>query len=162
MIFVTLGTHGQPFSRALRLVAGLAATDDVLVQHGATPPDVSLPGLRWVEHLDWPELTTQLRAAEVVICHAGVGSTICSLREGKKPILIPRLAAHGEHVDDHQLQLADRLEQADWVLVCRDGVAIEPLVDRARHARAGVVAAGDGRLGRAVAQAARAPRNRVR
>ena len=39
-------------------------------------------------------------AADVVISHAGVGSALTALRCGKRPILVPREAARGEHVDD--------------------------------------------------------------
>jgi UDP-N-acetylglucosamine transferase subunit ALG13 len=44
-----------------------------------------------------------------VVCHAGVGSALQAMSVGKAPILVPRLIEHGEHVDDHQEQIAKRL-----------------------------------------------------
>jgi UDP-N-acetylglucosamine--N-acetylmuramyl-(pentapeptide) pyrophosphoryl-undecaprenol N-acetylglucosamine transferase len=41
-----------------------------------------------------------------VISHAGTGSILTALQLGKRPIVVPRRAAHGEHVDGHQDDLA--------------------------------------------------------
>ena len=49
------------------------------------------------------------------MCHAGAGIISAALAAGRKPIVVPRRAALGEHVDDHQHQLASKL--ADWDLV---------------------------------------------
>src|SRR6185437_3288644 len=118
VIFVTLGTHEQPFDRALDLVAALARRETVLVQHGATPPRPGLSGVEWSEYLDWAPLTALMRDADVVITHAGVGSAVTAIRAGKKPVLVPRLARYGEHVDDHQLQIAERLAEFGLAVVC--------------------------------------------
>jgi UDP-N-acetylglucosamine transferase subunit ALG13 len=32
------------------------------------------------------------------------------MEAGKCPVLVPRMARHGEHVDDHQRQVAEELE----------------------------------------------------
>ena len=55
------------------------------------------------------------------------------MRAGKKPIMIPRLVRFGEHVDDHQVQLADRFEERDAALVCRPGSNLVDLVAQARE-----------------------------
>ncbi len=41
-----------------------------------------------------------------MISHAGTGSILTALQLGKRPIVVPRRAAHGEHVDGHQDDLA--------------------------------------------------------
>ena len=131
MIFVTLGTHEQPFDRALDLVAALQDRDRVLVQYGATPPRPSLPHVEWSEYLDWEPLTARMRAAEVVITQAGVGSAVTAIRAGKKPVLLPRLARFGEHVDDHQLQLAERLAEIGLAVVWTPDARVERVIAQA-------------------------------
>jgi UDP-N-acetylglucosamine transferase subunit ALG13 len=43
----------------------------------------------------------------VVITHAGVGSVIGLIESGIFPVVVPRRARHGEHVDDHQEEIAE-------------------------------------------------------
>jgi UDP-N-acetylglucosamine transferase subunit ALG13 len=154
VIFVTLGTHQQPFARALDLVAELEFEADVLVQYGATPARSGLSNVQWVEYLEWDALTDTMRQAEVVISHAGVGSTITAIRAGKKPVVVPRLARFGEHVDDHQLQFAQRFAQRDLALVCGLDDNLLDVVEQARASCAPALATDRSQLQRAVAEAA--------
>lgn len=154
MIFVTLGTHEQPFDRALDLVAALARRDKVLVQHGATPPRPDLSGVEWSEYLDWAPLTNRMHDADVVITHAGVGSAVTAIRAGKKPVLVPRLARYGEHVDDHQLQLAERLADFGLAVVCTPEAPIDGLIAQARETSTRAASSRRSMLARAVADAA--------
>lgn len=112
-VVVSLGTHRFPFPRALEWLApALAAHDEVLLQHGATPPR-SLPGrVRAVDSLPAQDLDVELASADVVIGHAGTGLALSSLAAGRAPILLARDAARGEHVDDHQQQTHRTLEEA--------------------------------------------------
>ena len=52
--------------------------------------------------------------------HAGVGSIMVSLANGKRPVVMARLTELGEHVDDHQLELARRLEAGGLVALAED------------------------------------------
>jgi len=151
VIFVTLGTHEQPFDRAVDLVATLARNDRVLVQHGATPPRPGLSGVEWSEYLDWEPLVARMREADVVVTHAGVGSAVTAIRAGKKPVLVPRLARYGEHVDDHQLQLAERLAEFGLAVVCTPEAHLYGLVAEARASTSGFAADRHSVLARAVA-----------
>ena len=154
MIFVTLGTHEQPFARALDLVAELECEAEVLIQNGATPARSELPNVEWVDYLEWDALTETIRRAEVVISHAGVGSTVTAIRAGKKPVMVPRLARFGEHVDDHQLQFAKRFAKRDLALVCGPGDSLLDVVAQARASGAPALATGRSQLPLAVAEAA--------
>jgi UDP-N-acetylglucosamine transferase subunit ALG13 len=55
------------------------------------------------------ELEQAMREADVVVTHAGTGSALAALEAGQAPVLVPRSAARGEHVDDHQYQTAREL-----------------------------------------------------
>jgi UDP-N-acetylglucosamine--N-acetylmuramyl-(pentapeptide) pyrophosphoryl-undecaprenol N-acetylglucosamine transferase len=57
------------------------------------------------------------RAADVVVVHAGVGAALEALDAGRRPLLVPRLRRFGEHVDDHQLQVAGELERRGLAVV---------------------------------------------
>ena len=43
-----------------------------------------------------------------------------AVKRGKKTIVVPRLARYGEHVDDHQLELTQRLHQLKLIRACPD------------------------------------------
>ena len=108
-VVVTLGTHrGYGFARLVRhLLAILPRETDVLWQTG----DTDTGGLGISGHRALPErdLIQAIREADVVVAHAGVGAALITLEAGKCPVLVPRRRARGEHVDDHQTQIATEL-----------------------------------------------------
>ena len=119
-VVVTLGTLHYRFDRLLsRLVDVLPPAAEVLWQV-PTETSVALPG-RVVPVLPPGELEAVMRAADVVVCHAGVGSALAALSAGKCPVLVPREAAFGEHVDDHQVQVARLLASRGLVITCGAG-----------------------------------------
>ena len=159
MIFVTLGTHGQPFGRALDLVAELAPDEDLLIQRGTTCERRDLIDASWVDYLPWEELLESMRRADVVISHGGVGSMVTAIRVGKKPVVLPRLAKFGEHVDDHQVQLAKRFAQSNLSVVCLPGDSLTGPVAEARASGPPRISAKRNGLRAAVAEAALGPVN---
>ena len=126
MILVTVGTNEARFDRLLEALDGLGEREELLVQHGPSP--VRPPGARCVEFLPFDELTAEMRRARVVITHAGVGSTIASLLNGKRPVVVPRLARWGEAVDDHQVPFGRRLHDAGLVHFVEDPAGLPAAV----------------------------------
>jgi UDP-N-acetylglucosamine transferase subunit ALG13 len=118
MIFVSVGTHEDPFDRLLRSFDELELTDELVVQHG--PSEVRVNGAAQFEYLPFDEVVAHVRRARAVVMHAGVGSIMISLAHGKRPIVMPRRHRLGEHVDDHQLELARRLEAHGLVTLVED------------------------------------------
>jgi UDP-N-acetylglucosamine transferase subunit ALG13 len=57
------------------------------------------------------EFDALLRDVDAVIAHAGTGSSIAALTAGRAPVLVPRRKARGEHVDDHQVEIAQELDR---------------------------------------------------
>lgn len=108
-VLVTLGTI-QPygFDRLVRRLLTILPPDmDVVWQTGATRlSDKTLPG-RVVSEMSEQEFVAEITKADVVVAHAGVGTYMRCLESGKAPILIPRRREYGEHVDDHQVQIAN-------------------------------------------------------
>ena len=110
MLVVTVGTERFPFDRLLRAVDEAAERfrgEEVFVQTGHSTYRPA--HCRWARVLPYAELTERLRAARIIISHAGVGSFVSCARAGKIPILVPRRRQFGEHVDDHQVAWAARM-----------------------------------------------------
>jgi len=117
VIFVTVGTNEAGFDRLLRAVERIPQ-DDLVVQcgHGAHRPR----NAHCVDFLSFGELVEHVRKADAVITHAGVGSVMVALGNGKTPIVVPRLHRFGEAVDDHQLDFARRLASNGLVVLVED------------------------------------------
>lgn len=152
MILVALGTHQQPFERLLALAADLATVHEVIVQHGHSPPPDWCDPARRVAFVDYEPLMELMGTAEAVICHAGVGTIMTVLSLGKIPVVVPRLARYGEHVDDHQVQIADAFAMRGLALVYESGDLEEAL--HLARAQAGRRFRGTTSLRRAVVEAA--------
>ena len=73
------------------------------------------------------ELKALVNRSRLVISHAGQGSTRLLAAAQINFILLPRLAAQGEHVDDHQLMFARSVE-AKGVHHCTTLAALEQAV----------------------------------
>jgi UDP-N-acetylglucosamine transferase subunit ALG13 len=155
LILVTLGTHTQPFPRALALVQPLAAHEEVVVQHGHTAPPSWCGPSQCFDFTDYDRLVALVQEAEAVICHSGVGTIMTALGFGRIPIVVPRLARFGEHVDDHQVDIATAFAARRLVVRCENG-DIEAAFQAARG-RTALAVSRAGELRRAVAEAVRAP-----
>lgn len=112
MVFVTVGTATQGFARLLRAVdeqiaTGLFGEEPVLMQVGFTRDYVP-------RHAEWrrfwprAEFDQLLRESDLIVMHGGA-TVLEVVRLGKVPVVMPRRKKYGEHVNDHQLQLVERL-----------------------------------------------------
>jgi UDP-N-acetylglucosamine transferase subunit ALG13 len=137
VIFVTTGTC-EPFDRLLEALDGIELDERLVVQHGESR--VRPWGAECVAFLPFDELVEHLRAARVVVTHAGVGSILAALTHGKRPIVVPRLARYGDAVDDHQLELAERLGAEGLVTVVHEPQELQQLLRApAEHGGASIV-----------------------
>lgn len=106
MIFVTVGTHEQPFDRLIRAVDEWAASssEDVLIQTGVSSYEPL--NCRWQHFFKQQEMYDFINQARIVITHGGPSCYFDVLKRGKIPIVVPRHHEFGEHVDDHQLEIS--------------------------------------------------------
>jgi UDP-N-acetylglucosamine transferase subunit ALG13 len=135
LILVTFGTHPQPFDRALDWVLDAVVDEELVVQHGSTPPRPGAgPQVEWHELLTYERIVELIRAADAVVGHAGVGTLMTAIELGRTPVAIPRLREHGEHVDDHQLDIAREMSSAGYVIACSREGELAEAIERARNA----------------------------
>ena len=129
MIFVSVGTHEAPFDRLLEAVFALGLDEELVVQHG--PSTVRDERAVASDYLSFDEVVDHVRNARAVVMHAGVGSVMISLANGKRPVVMARREQYGEHVDDHQVELARRLETNGLVTVVDDASSLAEALERA-------------------------------
>ena len=153
MILCVFGTHPQPFDRALDWVIDAAGDEQLVVQHGATARRDAPPGAVWHELVPYDELVELIRAADVVVSHAGVGTLMTVIDQGRRPVAIARRREFGEHVDDHQLQIAGELGARGYVIPCAGEAELRDALRSGRGAVA-AIAEPSGDLRRAAILAA--------
>lgn len=132
-ILVSVGTSLDPFDRLLRLL-------DELVGDGALPLPLfaQLGHSRYqprayagVPFLPAQDLEDRIRAAAAVICHGGAGIIGSCLQARKRPVVFPRRVAHGEIVNDHQLELCEAMLAERRIYVAEDRASLIAGVDAA-------------------------------
>lgn len=132
--FVSVGNLKKPFHRLLQAVQENVALlpEPVIVQHGHTP--FAAAGCRAVAFLKMEDFQREVASAEVVILHGGAGSIITALQAGQMPIVMPRRAGFGEHVDDHQQDLVREFFAAGRIFVANDSATLVAAIDTALSA----------------------------
>jgi UDP-N-acetylglucosamine transferase subunit ALG13 len=126
MILVAVGASQFQFDRLVQAVETLPADEPVVLQHGVSTlrPNAA----RCVDFVPLEELAALVREARAVVMHAGVGSILLALTNGKRPFVVPRLKRYGETVDDHQLESARRFARAGLVTLVEDPAALAQAV----------------------------------
>lgn len=120
MIFLTVGS-ADPFDRMVRAVDEWAASrgrKDVFAQIGKGRYQPRY--IQAVPFLSPAEFRERVRAARLLVAHAGMGSIITALEAGRPMIIMPKLARFGEHRNDHQVATAKRLGQREGIIVAWD------------------------------------------
>lgn len=124
MIFVTIGTS-EPFDRLVRALPD-GGGEELVVQCGES--SLRPEGATVHTYLPFEDLVELVRRARVVVCHAGVGTILTALANGRRPIVVPRLARFGEAVDDHQVALARRLADSGLVVLAEEPAQLPGLI----------------------------------
>jgi anti-anti-sigma factor len=115
MILVTVGTEQYPFNALMSWVDLLIRNglidenEEVIVQYGSSS---KLPDkVKIFKRLPESEFKDLLEQARLVISHCGEGSVMLLESLGKPYVLVPRTQRFGEHVDNHQLEMAIAMEK---------------------------------------------------
>lgn len=133
-LFVPLGTQKFPFTRLVEglnklVIEGIYSAEEIVMQ--ASVYEVK-PLFRYYKLIPNDEFNTYINNAEVVITHSGVNSIISCMSLKKKLIIVPRMKYYGEHVDDHQMEIAELMESKFDVIVVRDMKDLQNAIEKAR------------------------------
>lgn len=108
MIFVTVGTHEQPFNRLLKKIDELKEkgiiNEEVIMQTGFSTYEPKY--CTWSSLLPYSQMVQNVKEARIVITHGGPASFIMPLQIGKTPIVVPRQKQFDEHVNNHQVDFS--------------------------------------------------------
>lgn len=140
MIFVTVGTHEQPFDRLVRAVDGLVANgtiaEPVFVQTGYCSYEPK--HCEWRRFVPSPDMRSRMEEADVVITHGGPSSFIEAMAAGKVPVVVPRRAEFNEHVNDHQADFVNEVaERKGGIVPVYDMAELPAAIEEARRLTAG-------------------------
>lgn len=118
MIFVSLGTQKFQLNRLLseidELIEDGVINEPVFAQIGNS---TYLPrNFEYKNFLSQHDFHIKINECDVLITHGGVGSIQNGLKLNKKVIVYPRLSKYGEHVDDHQTEIAEKYDQYGYCL----------------------------------------------
>ena len=86
-----------------------------------------------IDYMPLREFEDYVDKADIIICHAGVGTILTALKKGKKIIAAARLKKYGEHVNDHQLQILDNFTDEGYILALEDFDKIDLLLKQAKN-----------------------------
>lgn len=117
MVLVLLGTQQNEFNRLLKKIEELiedgTIKEEVMVQAGVTKFESKY--MKQFDLIPKNEIEDLKKQASYIITHGGVGSIVSCIKMGKKVIAVPRLAKYGEHVNDHQIQIVENMQQKGYI-----------------------------------------------
>ena len=118
MIFVTIGTQPNDFSRFLKGVENLIEEcniqEDVVAQTGNTTFSTKM--FKTIPFVNENEFKEYVKEASVILTHAGSGSLFSAIKAGKKIIAVARLHKYNEMMNDHQLEIVKKLTEGGYIL----------------------------------------------
>jgi len=133
MIFVTVGSAAQPFTRLMDAMDALAPSlgEPVVMQSRLRYPGRNTECIDYVTFGRIQQLVSECR---VLIGHGSTGPVLMARRYGKPLIMVPRRMEFGETVDAHPLEAAQAVEKkgSRMVEVVRDIANLEAAVRRAQ------------------------------
>jgi beta-1,4-N-acetylglucosaminyltransferase len=127
LIFVTIGSavKGIEFTRFVKKMDEIAGKidEEVIMQIGTVPYEPQYAS--FFSYCSYQESLKYFEKASLVVGHCGAG-TILNATKFQVPIVVfPRRHQYGEHVDDHQVELARRIEEMPLIHVVYDAENLE-------------------------------------
>ena len=124
MIFVTVGTHEQPFNRLLEKVDELIESgvikEEVIAQTGYSTYEPK--HYKFEKLIPYEDMQKYYREARIIITHGGPSSFIDALILQKTPIVVPRQEKFNEHINNHQLDFSLAVKERGFNLIVIDNI----------------------------------------
>lgn len=134
MIFVVLGTQKFQFNRLLKKLDELSDAgkiEKIFAQIGQS--DYRPQNYEYEVFLNKNRFERKMKECSMLITHGGVGTIISGIRYSKPILVVPRLQIYGEHIDDHQIQIAKAFSQKNYVSMCIDMEKLYESIQMAQH-----------------------------
>jgi UDP-N-acetylglucosamine transferase subunit ALG13 len=130
MIFVTIGSavKGIEFTRLIKKMDEIAGMidEEVVMQIGTVPYEPQ--SAKYFRYAPYQENLSYFQKASLVVGHGGTGTILNALRFQIPIVVVPRRHHFGEHVDDHQVEFAQRLVGNELIKVVYDIEDLESVV----------------------------------
>lgn len=138
MIFLTTGTQ-LPFDRLVRALDDWVEVANPSCEiFGQVLPDRHDPyvpkSFRPVERLSPTEYAEVFDRARLIVSHAGMGTILTALTQGKQICVMPRQVKYKEHRNDHQLATIEKLRAHPGLFRARDEHQLPGCLDAAMKA----------------------------
>ncbi len=122
MILAIMGSEASlfEFDRLIDELDEIASTidEEIIIQIGNG--NKAPRNAKYFRFLQDQEFNDCCSSSRIIISHAGIGSIITALRFHKPLIIVPRMKKYGEHIDDHQLEIASEMGRMGHIKVIYD------------------------------------------
>jgi beta-1,4-N-acetylglucosaminyltransferase len=131
------------FTRLIRKMDEVAGRldEEVIMQIGSVPYEPR--NAKHFSHTSYQESLSYFQNASLVIGHGGAGTILNALRFHVPIVVVPRSQRFGEHFDDHQMELAQRLVGNELIKVVYDiedlESAVKEMLDRGKKVGKGMI-----------------------
>lgn len=113
MIFVTVGNDFRNFNRLLVKIDEIAhhLPSEIIIQRGYS--DYQPKNVKHFDFVPMDRAIEYIQGSQLVVSHAGIGTIFLCKKYGIPLIIVPRRKKFGEHMNDHQLEVAKALERRE-------------------------------------------------
>jgi UDP-N-acetylglucosamine transferase subunit ALG13 len=116
-LFISVGSR-FPMDRLISSVDSFVGTrDDVEGFAQVGNSSIETIHLSSSRFLDNKEFIEKVIHADLIISHAGMGNILLARENQKNIIILPRKSAHGEHIDDHQVDTVKGMKSYPGIFV---------------------------------------------
>ena len=127
MILVVTGTQ-LPFDRLIKILDEIAPELDEEIVAQVNGSQYLPRHVNTIDILPPDEFDKLFERARLIVSHAGIGTIISAMQFQKPLIIFPRIAAQGEHRNEHQLATAAKMKEAGWVYVATEKDELKSLL----------------------------------
>lgn len=147
MIFVTVGTQKFQMDRLIRKIDDMAENfpkETFFAQIGNC--DYIPKHIQYERFVSRDKFDDLIEMSQLIISHAGVGSIMSGIRMGKKVIVVPRCKKYGEHVDNHQIEIAEAFKIKNCAIYCEELGRLEYIIRNEQSYQLSPYMAPDGNI----------------
>lgn len=98
---------------------------------------------KYFSHTTYHESLSYFRNASLVVGHGGAGTILNALKFHVPIVVVPRSQRFGEHFDDHQIELAERLVGNELIKVVYDieelELAVREMLEKGKKVGKGMI-----------------------